>query len=263
GAQIHRVILNLLLNARDAMADEGTILIRTENYYIDQQSIAYGKVPRGEYVKLTLTDSGCGIPDGLLQTIFDPFVTSKTTDKKRGSGLGLSVVDAVVKDHDGYIDLNTEPGKGTSFYLYFPVTREAIDEPDPSLSVGGSESILVVDDDEVQREVCSQLLMKSGYDVTVVDGGERAIEYLAQHACDLLILDMVMPPGIDGAETYRQATKLNPNQKAIIVSGYSQTDRVAFAQGLGAGAFVKKPFTGKSISAAVRKEIDREQKVPV
>jgi CheY-like chemotaxis protein len=256
-AQLHRVMSNLLVNAQDAMQEVGSVDVRTENYYVDDMSVAYGRVPKGEYVKVTVTDTGCGIPDDRIDKILDPFYTSKTTSKKRGSGLGLSVVDSVVRDHNGYLDLSTKVGHGTSFYLYFPVTREDFAEDDAGLSTRGTETVLVVDDDEIQREVCYRLLRKLGYEVSVAESGEKAIEMLKENPYDLLILDMVMPPGIDGAETYRQIVKTYPNQKAIIVSGFSETGRVLEAQKLGAGAFIKKPLTRRAIAAAVRAELNR------
>lgn len=261
GSQIHRAISNLLFNAYDALEGPGKITIKTENYYVDDVSVAYGRVPTGEYVKLTIADTGQGIPDEIVQKIFDPFFTSKTTDKKRGSGLGLSVVDAVVKDHGGYLDLQTQVGKGTTFYIYFPTTRDSVDEKQKEKLVGGSEKVLVVDDDLVQRDVSSKLLTKLGYEVNTSDSGEAAIEFLKGNAQDILILDMVMPPGIDGAETYRQIQEICPGQKAIIVSGFSESERVIEAQNLGAGAFVKKPLTNQAIALAVRTELDRTEKL--
>ncbi|MCK4657392.1 MAG: PAS domain S-box protein [candidate division Zixibacteria bacterium] len=263
GAQIIRVISNLLDNARDAMQDVGRIYIKTENYYVDEVSIAYGRIPKGEYAKLTISDTGCGIPDDIVQRIFDPFFTSKTTDKKRGSGLGLSVVDAVVRDHGGYIDLSSKVGGGTSFYLYFPVTRKTVDGQDYDKIPGGTETVLVIDDDSLQRDVSLRLLEKLGYRVSAAESGVKAIEFLKEKPQDLLVLDMIMPPGIDGAETYRRAIEINPDQKAIITSGFSETERVLEAQRLGAGAFLRKPLTTRSIAAAVRKELDRKAKVTV
>ncbi|RKX27352.1 MAG: hypothetical protein DRP45_01305, partial [Candidatus Zixiibacteriota bacterium] len=260
-AQIYRVITNLLHNARDAVNDIGTIYIKTENFYAEDVTITYGQVPKGEYVKLTITDNGCGIPDNIIQKIFDPFFTSKATDKKRGSGLGMSVVSAVLKDHSGYIDLSTKEGEGTSFYLYFPITRESVDIRESSQGIGGSESILIVDDDDAQREVSGRLLGELGYKVSVAENGDKAIEFLKDNPQDILILDMVMPPGIDGTETYQRILEFSPEQKAIIVSGYSETERVMQAQKLGAGAFVKKPITLKAIAAAVRTELDRKVEI--
>lgn len=257
-AQIHRLLANLLSNALDAMQEIGEITLRTENFYADDTSIAFGRVPKGEYVKLTLSDTGCGIPQDILERIFDPFFTTKTADKKRGSGLGLSVVDAVVKDHNGYLDLQSREGKGTSFYLYFPVTRESRDEGGNQQSLTGNESVLVVDDDHVQREVCRKLLEKLGYQVRVVECGEDAVELVRTYQPDLLVLDMVMPGGIDGTETYRQIREIHADQKAIILSGYSETQRVLEAQKMGAGAFVRKPLTKTALAHAVRTELDRK-----
>jgi PAS domain S-box-containing protein len=256
-SQIDRCISNLLCNAQDALHGVGTITIKTENYYIDDVSIVYGRVPKGEYVKVTVSDTGCGIPDDIIQKIFDPFFTSKTADKKRGSGLGLSVVDAVMKDHNAYLDLSSKVGGGTSFYLYFPVTRETADVRESVQIIGGTETILIIDDDDIQRDVSTKILKKLGYAVSEVESGEKAIEFLKDNPQDLLVLDMVMSPGIDGAETYRLISRIYPGQKAIIVSGFSESGLVLWAQALGAGAFVRKPFTKTTIGAAIRTELDR------
>ena len=256
-AQLHRVVMNLVINARDAVQDIGRIFIKTENYYVDDTTICYGRVPRGEYAKITISDTGCGIPDEVVQKIFDPFFSTKSTDKKRGSGLGLSVVDAVVKDHDGYIDLSTRVGQGTSFYLYFPITRANVNAKPSDNIPCGAETILVIDDDEVQREVSARLLTTLGYKVAVCENGTRAVEMLKTRSFDLLILDMIMPNDIDGRETYRQALQIKPDQRAIIVSGFSESNTVAEVQRLGAGAFVKKPLSRKAIALAVRQELDR------
>ena len=259
-AQIHRVISNLLSNARDAIGDIGTITIKTENFYADDVSIAFGQVPRGEFIKLTISDDGCGIPEDLVDRVFDPFVTSKKTDRERGSGLGLSIVDAVMKDHEGFVDLETKTGQGTSFYLYFPVSRESRGDESEAEIQGGSEKIMIIDDDRVQRDVTSNLLKKLGYSVSEVDCGEKAIEILKSEHYDLLILDMVMPPGIDGAETYERVIDIQPDQKAIIMSGFSETERVIKAQKLGVGAFIKKPVTLKALASAIRTELNRKRK---
>jgi len=261
GSQILRVITNLLVNAVDALNDIGYINIKTENYYADDVSGAYSRVPKGEYVKLTISDNGCGISDDIVHKILDPFFSTKTSDKKRGSGLGLSVVDAVIKDHNGYLDLKTQLGKGTSFYIYFPATRKSSNDDSSDKSIGGNETILVVDDDAIQRDVSTRLLEKLGYEVSSVESGEKAIEYLRENPHNLVILDMIMPGGIDGAETYQRILKTCPNQKAIIVSGFSESDRVKAVQELGAGAFVKKPLTKKTFASAVRTELDKKEEV--
>lgn len=255
--QIFRVISNLLTNAREAMHDIGQLIIKTENYYVDKMVGKFVPIPKGEYVKLIITDNGCGIPEDVMPKIFDPFFTTKTTDKVRGSGLGLSVVHAVVEDHNGYIDVDTTISKGTTFYLYFPITREAIEKIEDDRIIGGTENVLVVDDDPIQREVALKLLAKLGYKAHAVDSGEKALDFIKENPQDLILLDMIMPEGIDGAEAYKRALEINPNQKAIIVSGYTETDRVKEAQNLGAGSFVRKPLTLKTIAHVVRKELDR------
>lgn len=259
-SQIHRAVSNLLHNALDAVQEVGQITITTENYYVDDVSIAYGRVPRGEYVKLTISDSGCGIPDEIVQKIFDPFFTTKTTDQNRGSGLGLSVVNSVVQDHGAFIDLSTCVGKGTSFFIYFPPNRQSAEEQQINSSLGGDETVLIVDDDEIQRDVSNKLLEKLGYSVSSVKSGEKAVELIRQSSYDILILDMVMPPGIDGVETYRRILEIRPDQKALIVSGFSESARVFEAQSLGAGAFVKKPLTRTTIATALRTGLDRKPK---
>jgi PAS domain S-box-containing protein len=256
-AQICRALMNIIVNARDALRDIGEIKIKSENYYVDSEIVGFGKIPRGEYVKLTISDTGCGIPESVRQRIFDPFFTTKLADKKRGTGLGLSVVDSVVRDHDGYIDLVTREGQGTSFYLYFPVTRAADQRPASEEDPRGTERLLVVDDDDMQRTVTSELLNRLGYNVTCAESGETALELLGQSHYDLLILDMIMPGTIDGAETFRRSLAINPEVRAIIVSGFSETERVRVAQEFGAGPFVRKPLTRSSLARAVRQELDR------
>lgn len=256
-SQIFRVVLNLIINARESMRDNGEITIKTENQYVDRKRGQFNIVTRGEYVKMTVSDTGPGIPQEIRGRIFDPFFTTKTTEKKRGSGLGLSVVSAVVEEHSGFIDFECPPGMGTSFFIYFPITREVVEDSTAGQVTGGSESILVVDDDKTQREVTSRLLQKLGYAAEAVESGEEAVEYLKSCPRDLIVLDMIMPNGIDGAETYRRILEINSNQKAILVSGYAESERVRQALDLGAGSFVRKPLTLKTLAMAVRKELDK------
>ena len=255
-AQIHRVIANLVVNAYDAMSDGGVLTVTTENYYLDDSSGDYERIPKGEYVKLIVADTGNGMPPEVLNKIFDPFFTTKATDKRRGSGLGLSVVHAVMEDHNGYIDCHSVPDAGSSFFLYFPITRENVEKPEDEQIYGGNETIMVVDDDSEQREVCVKLLEKLGYSVMTADSGENALEILKKTPVDLVLLDMIMPPGIDGAETYRRILSLIPSQKAIIVSGYARSERAKLALQLGAFGFLRKPLTLKSLAGSIRKALD-------
>jgi CheY-like chemotaxis protein len=181
---------------------------------------------------------------------------------RSGTGLGLAVVWGTVMDHNGYIDVQSEEGKGTTFTLYFPVTREEPAKIEKSIPVNAyrskGESILVIDDVREQRELAMNMLARLGYQAAAAAGGEEAIEYLKKEKADLIVLDMIMDPGIDGMETYRRIVEIHPGQKAIIVSGFSETDRVRKAQEMGAGAFVRKPYILEKIGLAVREELDRK-----
>jgi len=256
-AQIHRIFINIVHNALDAMPRGGNLTVKSENYYVEDSLGKYDFIPKGEYVKVTISDSGSGIPGNVMHKIFDPFFTTKSTDKKRGSGLGLSVVHAVMEDHGGYIDIDTELGEGTSFYLYFPITRDEMELPIDESIAGGDEEILVVDDDPIQLEVSSRLMAKLGYKVRTVKSGKLAVEECCENSYDLVVLDMIMPGGIDGTETYEKILEKNPEQKAVIVSGFARTDRVKKALDLGASAYIRKPLTIKSIAIAVRKALDQ------
>ena len=166
-----------------------------------------------------------------------------------------------VKDHRGYIDIQSSQGKGSTFTLYFPVTRRESPTNESPLPIksfeGRGESILIVDDVEEQREIASRILGKLNYAVTTVSSGEEALEYLRGRSADLVVLDMIMDPGMDGLETYRKILERNPGQRAIIVSGFSETQRVKEAQRLGAGAYIRKPYLLEKIGTAVREELDK------
>ena len=172
----------------------------------------------------------------------------------------MAVVWGTVKDHNGFIDVQSEISKGTTFTLYFPVTRKKLKMEKPVSTEklkGHGESILVVDDIKEQREIASAILQKLGYSVASVSSGEEAIDYVRSNARDLVVLDMIMDPGLDGLETYKQLLKLYPHQRAVLVSGYSETDRAVRAQRLGAGAYVKKPYSLEKIGFAIRAELDK------
>lgn len=255
-SQIYRVISNLISNARDAMEDNGKLIIKTENYYNVHDYGKYQVIPRGEYVKVTITDTGTGIPEDIIQQIFEPFFTTKKSGSRRGSGLGLSIVHTVVEDHNGFIDWDSKLGEGTSFYLYLPITRKDSTGITNEHIVGGNEKILVVDDDQMQIAVTRVLLEKLGYNVRTAISGTEALEILREDPHDIVVLDMIMPNDMDGAETYEKILEIYPHQKAIIVSGFAETDRVHDAENLGVADFLRKPLTIKSIAHAVRRALD-------
>ncbi|MFA5180785.1 MAG: LytS/YhcK type 5TM receptor domain-containing protein [Syntrophales bacterium] len=262
GSPVHlfKTIMNLLSNAAESINGTGAVSIMTENRYVDVPIPGYENTQEGEYVVLTVSDTGSGISPADLGRIFEPFYTKKVMARS-GTGLGLAVVWGTVKDHGGYIDVRSEENKGSTFTLYFPASREALSKKDQDLSSdsyqGRGESILIVDDVEAQRLLAATILENLNYRVATAASGEDAVEYLRTNKVDLIVLDMIMDPGIDGLEAYRRILEIHPQQKAIIVSGFAKTDRVRAAQELGAGEYVKKPYVIGKLGMAVRKELDR------
>ncbi|MCP4718022.1 MAG: response regulator [Desulfobacteraceae bacterium] len=262
GSTVHlfKTIMNLTSNAAEAMPHGGNIVISTQNQYIDKPIKGYNSFKEGDYSVLRVSDTGTGIAPKDIERIFEPFYTKKVMGKS-GTGLGMAVVWGTIKDHNGYIDVQSTQNKGTIFTLYFPITREEISETTAlpmEEYMGKGESILVVDDTEGQRKVASDLLKKLGYSVTSVAGGEQAVDYMKKRSANLIILDMIMDPGIDGCETYKQILELYPEQKAIITSGFSETARVKETQKLGAGEYLKKPYTLEKLGFSVKKELAKE-----
>ena len=257
-AHLSKAIMNLVSNAAEAMPEEGTIFISTKNTYIDKSIRGYDNVKEGDYVVLTVSDTGIGISSEDMERIFEPFYTKKVMERS-GTGLGMAVVWGTAKDHKGYIDVQSMEGKGSTFTIYFPVTRQELAKDKSLLSIedykGKGESILIVDDVEEQREIASRILIKLGYSVTSVASGEEAVDYMKDNTTDLLILDMIMEPGIDGFETYKRIIEFHPDQKTIIASGFSETERVKESQRLGAGQYIKKPYTLEKIGMAVKNEL--------
>ncbi len=255
---ISKALMNLVHNACEANLVNGTVRITAENRYVDKPTDAYERIEEGEYVVLSVADTGIGINREDLKKIFEPFYTKKKLGRS-GTGLGMTLIWSTVKDHDGFIDIQTEEGRGTVFDLYFPAARNVSEEMARHFSLEdcrGTESVLVVDDIPEQREIASLMLRKLGYDVRAADSGEDAIRQLKNGTVDILVLDMIMDPGIDGCETYRRIVASHPGQKAIITSGFTESDRVKEAQRLGVGSYIKKPYSLEVIARAVRGELD-------
>ena len=261
GSQIHirKVVMNLVSNAAEAIDGSGLVGISTLNRYIDSPLKGYDTVKAGEYAVLVVSDDGSGISPDDLERIFEPFYTKKVMGRS-GTGLGLAVVWNVVQDHEGYIDVKSTKD-GTTFELYFPITRQKITLKELSRPIedfkGAGQSILVVDDVETQREIACNMLDKLGYKAAAVSSGEMAVEYLQKHSVDLVLLDMIMDPGMSGRETFEKIVKIQPHQKAIIASGFAETDDVKEAQKLGAGRYIRKPLTLEKLGLAIKDELKK------
>ena len=255
-----KCLMNLISNAAEAMPEGGRISISTSSIYLDTPVKGYENIEEGDYVKITVSDTGIGLSKADKEKIFEPFYTKKKMGRS-GTGLGMAVVWGTVKDHRGYIDIDSSEGKGSTFTLYFPVTREKLESGELDAAFdefkGNGESVLVIDDAEDQREIATAILEKLGYAVSSAASGEEAFEYLKGNSADLLVLDMIMDPGIDGLDTYEKIIECRPGQKAIIASGFSRTDRVKQLQRLGAGQYVKKPYTLYKIGSAVKSELGK------
>lgn len=251
-SHLSKVVMNLVINALEAMPYGGKLIIKTEQQFVERLVGGFDNIGIGDYVLMTVSDTGLGIDKKDLKHLFEPFYTKKTMGRS-GSGLGLAIVYGVMKDHNGYVDVQSEVNVGSDFFVYlpvigianFPAEKEIID-------IRGSEKILVVDDLEEQRELASTLLASLGYKVEVAPGGRSAVEYVKSHDVDLVVLDMIMENDFDGLDTYREILKYHPGQKAIIASGYSQTDRVLEAEKMGVGKYIRKPYTMQKLGKAIR-----------
>lgn len=261
GASIHlkKMLMNLVSNAAEAQPGGGRVVVRTFSRYLDYALKGYSDVNAGDYIILTVEDEGQGITPHDLKRIFEPFYTKKVMGRS-GTGLGMAVVWATVQDHQGYIDVISRENMGTRFDLYFPLTHESLVLQKPAADLasymGRGESILVVDDLKTQREIACQILAKLKYTAYAVSSGEKAVAFLKSNSVDLVILDMVMDPGMDGLETFKEIRRILPGQPVVIASGFAETDRVKIAQAMGAGYYVKKPYTIEKMGLAVRQTLD-------
>ncbi|MBI4766028.1 MAG: PAS domain S-box protein [Deltaproteobacteria bacterium] len=262
GSPVHlsKTIMNLVSNAAESMPRGGEIMITSHNTYLDRPVSGYTEIREGEYTVLMITDRGIGISAEDISRIFEPFYTKKKMGRS-GTGLGMAVVWGTVEDHLGYIHIQSALGKGTTVTVYLPATRqEKVSKTNSTLIDryrGQGETILVVDDLKEQREIATRILNTLGYRAKPAASGEEALDMIRREKADLVVLDMIMEPGMDGLDTYKRILEIHPRQKAIIVSGFSETKRVNAAQALGAGTYVKKPYVIEKLGQAVRIELDR------
>ncbi len=258
-AQVEQVLINLAINSRDAMPEGGKLMIKTENVTLDEafcKSHLGGKP--GEYVKLVVSDTGYGMDQKTLSNIFDPFFSTKEVGK--GTGLGLAIVYGIVKSHEGYIDCESEPGRGTTFRVYFPVSgqgRVAAELREDQGITGGSETILLVDDEEPILNLGEQIFTKYGYTVFKASDGESALKLYREKngEIDLVVLDLIMP-GMGGKKCLEGLLQINPDVKVVIASGYSPEGSHETFLERGAKNFVSKPFNMKEMLQVVRKVLD-------
>ncbi len=256
GSSIHiaKTIMNLISNAAEAMPEGGILSIETGLAHIATPLSSYEIIDKGDYAVLTVSDTGIGMTQQDSEKIFEPFYTKKKMGKS-GTGLGMAVVWGTVKDHHGFIDLKSEQGTGTTFTLYLPITLDEKQEAPPKEAVrcyGNGEKILIVDDVAEQREIASAILKELRYNVISSRSGEDAIEFLHNNDVDLVVLDMIMEPGIDGATTYRRIHEFKPHQKAIIASGFAITAQVDELRRLGIDRYINKPYSIGQIGKAVK-----------
>ena len=256
---------NLLIHAFDAMPQGGRLTLTTSVEQVCAPVAGYELINPGTYVVLHVMNTGPGIEEQELNRMFEPFYASDKARPQKRSGLELAVVYAVLKEHKGFIDVRSLPGKGSDFIVYFPVSDalpEILEQLAP-LDFRGNETVLVVDDDEGQRLVAARWLRTGGYKVLTAHNGQAAIELLDSAAraqgpaIDLVILDMIMADDFDGLDTYKKMLEFNPRQKAIIASGFAATDRIKEALKLGVGQYIQKPYDFDNLGRAVRRELDK------
>ncbi len=254
--QIEQVIMNLAINARDAMPEGGKLIFTTSNVTINEGYMKshLGAVP-GSYVLLTVSDTGSGIDKDSVEHIFEPFYTTK--ERGKGTGLGLAMVYGIVKSHDGYIMCYSEKEKGTTFKAYFPVAETETSELQPEEEIMdisfGNETILIVDDEENLRKIGKEILNKFGYKAFTASSGEAALKTYRKrkNEIDLIIMDLIMP-GMGGKKCLGKIIKIDPDAKIIIASGYSDDEHTKEIFTLGARGFLRKPYDVSQLLKVIR-----------
>jgi len=255
-SQIDQVLLNILVNAWQAMPGGGQLYIQTEDAILDDNFVKAHGVQPGEYIKISITDTGIGIDEETAKKVFDPFFTTK--EKERGTGLGLASAYGIIKNHDGIITAESAEGQGATFKIYLPASaKPVIDErQDEQKILAGSEAVLLVDDEEMIVDVAAELMKKMGYEVLTAHRGKKAIE-IYRHNKDrvaIVILDLIMPE-MSGSEVYERLKEINPNVKVLLSSGYSLQGLAAEVLKRGCNGFIQKPFNTNELSNKIREVI--------
>jgi PAS domain S-box-containing protein len=259
--QIAQILMNLGVNARDAMPDGGTLTIETTNIQLDEEYCGiHPEAKPGNYVLLTVSDTGRGMDKEILSHIFEPFFTTKEPGK--GTGLGLATVYGIVKNHEGFINCNSEIGHGTTFKIYLPTiqTKQILESPHVEMiTTGGIETILLVEDDGVIRDLCAELLVGVGYNVISAGNGKEALEIYQKEKdrISLILLDLIMPV-MDGWQCLVKILHINPNAKVIIASGFIESGLAKGLEAKGAKGFVQKPFDMSQLLTTIREVLDKD-----
>ena len=255
---IFKSLMNLVINSAESIEGKGNILIRTAGNVFHNSSEG-DELVQGEFSTLEVRDSGTGIAEYDIKRIFEPFYTRKVMGVS-GTGLGLTIVWNTVQEHNGHVDVTSDAISGTCFSMSFPVCSDDFEETKLSESPvdlkGSGEIILVVDDEEEQREIASSILRSLNYNVVTASSGEAAIEFLNRSRADLVVLDMLMPPNMNGLEAYKKFAEICPGQKAVIVSGFSESNDVKEALAAGVSEFLAKPYAGEQLALAVKRTLN-------
>ena len=257
--QIEQVLMNLYVNAWQAMPGGGDLYVQTKNVSLDENYVKPFEIEPGRYVKISVTDTGVGMDKGTQQRIFDPFFTTKEMD--RGTGLGLASAYGIIKNHGGFINVYSEKGEGTTFNIYLPASEKEIIE-EKKLSEGvlrGSETILLVDDEDMIIDIGEQLLEKMGYTAVIARNGKEAIDIYEKNKdkIDIVILDMIMPD-MSGGDTFDRMREIKSDVKVLLSSGYSISGQATEILERGCDGFIHKPFNMKQLSRKLREILDKE-----
>ena len=255
--QINQVFLNLFVNAWEAMPKGGDIMLKTENISLDQDFVEPHGVKPGRYIKVSVSDTGIGIDETTSKRLFDPFFTTK--DLGRGTGLGLASAYGIIKNHSGIITVRSKPGRGTTFHVYLPASEKTVSqEKEYKRDVAnGSETVLLVDDEDMVLEVGTKLLQRLGYNVLTARNGSQAVDIYRnkQSDIDCVILDMIMPDQ-NGGETFDKLKQIDTDINVLLSSGYSLNDQAAEILNRGCNGFIQKPFNLKELSWKIREVLE-------
>jgi nitrogen-specific signal transduction histidine kinase len=257
-AQIRQVLINILINATQAMPDGGTLNVKTETVWLTQLDNKPLEIPPGHFTRISITDTGVGMDHGTRQRIFEPFFTTRTMG--RGTGLGLAAAYGIVRHHGGFINAYSEEGQGTTISVYLPaaIQEEHMEEVKPSEMPTGRGLVLLVDDENIIIDIGHQMIERLGYEVATAGSGEEALRIFAENKkkIDVVILDLIMP-GMSGDETFDRLIRAYPEIKIILSSGYSINRKISDMLTRGAAGFIQKPFSMNELAESLRRATGR------